>query len=108
VAPTVNKPVVKVLILLTDGMQTVPAMGPDKSVSITAADATTAELCQNMSDAGIRVFTIGYDLDDPAALTLLKNCASTPGSFYDANTSDISTVFDDIYRQIAESVWLSR
>jgi Flp pilus assembly protein TadG len=108
VASQPDNPVVKVLILLTDGKQTVEAMGPDGVVSVEGADATATELCHNMSDSGVRIFTIGYDLDDPAARDLLMNCASSPGAFREANTSDISQVFDDIYRQIAESVWLSR
>jgi hypothetical protein len=60
-----------------------------------------------MEAAGLRVFTIAYDLDDAAARTLLTECASANGGFHEANTTDISQIFEDIYQQIVESVWLS-
>jgi Mg-chelatase subunit ChlD len=98
----------KILILLTDGKQTVPAMGPSGDVSTDAANETTAELCQNAKDAGLRVFSIAYDVDDPDVEALLLGCASGPSSYFDASISEISSVFEEIYSQIAESVWLSR
>jgi Flp pilus assembly protein TadG len=101
--------VLKMLILLTDGMQTVEAMGPDGDISTEAADQVTAETCENAAAAGVRIFSIAYDIDDPAVRDLLLNCASSSTAYYDARSvSDISGVFDDIYSQIEESVWLSR
>lgn len=98
----------KIIILLTDGMQTVPAMGPSGDVSTEAADETTAELCENAKSAGVRIFSIAYDVDDPSVEGLLQGCASGPGSYFDARVSEISNVFEEIYSQIAESVWVSR
>src|SRR5947199_1763388 len=57
----------KILILLTDGVQTMPAMGPSGEVSVTAANDTTAELCTNIKAAKTTIFTIAYNVDDPAA-----------------------------------------
>jgi Mg-chelatase subunit ChlD len=105
--PTSDQPVMKVVILLTDGMQTVEGMGPSGGVSIEAVNEGTVELCNNMESAGLRVFTIAYDLDDPAARNLLTQCASSNGAFREADTTDVSQIFEDIYRQISESVWLS-
>lgn len=99
----------KILILLTDGVQTVPATGPSGATSTLAADETTAEVCANAKDAGTRIFTIAYDVDEARVQDLLRGCASNPGSYFDARSvSDISGVFEEIYSQIAESVWLSR
>lgn len=99
----------KVLILLTDGMQTVPAMGPSGATSTLAADDTTAEVCNNMETAGIRVFAIAYDITDQRVRDLLSGCATAPGNYFEAeDANDISAVFEEIYSQIAESVWLSR
>lgn len=98
----------KIIILLTDGMQTVPAMGPSGDISTDAADETTAELCENAKDAGIRIFSIAYDVDDPGVEGLLLGCATSAASYFDARVSDIDNVFDEIYAQIQESVWLSR
>jgi Flp pilus assembly protein TadG len=102
----------KVLILLTDGMQTVGALGPSGEVSTQAADEVTAELCADAKELGVRIFTIGYDVnpgEEERVQALLAGCASGAASYFDArNASDISGVFDQIYTQIAESVWLSR
>lgn len=99
----------KILILLTDGVQTIEAMGPDGSISTAAADDTTAELCRSISDAGIRLFTVAYDVDDERVKGLLEGCATTPANYHDARSAtDISGVFETIYEQIAESVWLAR
>jgi len=98
----------KIVILLTDGRQTVSAMGPSGAVSTAAADEVTAEICQSEKNASIRVFSIAYDVEDPAVEALLSGCASGSASYFDAGVSEISDVFEEIYSQIAESVWLSR
>ena len=99
----------KVLILLTDGMQTVSAAGPSGETSTLAADEVTAELCDGMDAAGIRVFTIAYDIPDQRVQDLLANCASSPSAFFDSQApGGIDNVFENIFEQIAESVWLSK
>ena len=106
--PTKARPIKRVLVMLTDGEQTVTAMGPGGDVSISGADETTLELCRGMAADDVHVFTIAYDLEVESAKTLLANCASSPGNFHEATTGDINSVFQDIYDQITESVWLSR
>lgn len=99
----------KVMILLTDGMQTVKAEGPGGETSVLEADEVTAELCQSAKDEGITIYTIAYDISDQRIEDLLLGCASDPGSYFDASqAADIAGVFDSIYAQITESVWLSR
>lgn len=98
----------KVIILLTDGMQTVAAEGPTGAVSTAAANETTAELCENAKTAGIRIFSIAYDVSDATVESLLRNCATGTDGYFDPSVSEISEVFDEIYSQIAESVWVSR
>jgi Flp pilus assembly protein TadG len=98
----------KVMILLTDGMQTVPAMGPSGEVSTQAADETTAEVCNNAEAAGIRVFTIAYDIEEQRVHDLLAGCASA-GGFLDARDPDaVAGAFEEIYAQLTASIWLSR
>lgn len=57
-----------------------------------ALDALTAEACRNARGVNISVYTIGFSVPtdpiDAAGQTLLRNCASNPGQFYLANTSD--------------------
>jgi Flp pilus assembly protein TadG len=98
----------KIIIVLTDGMQTVPAMGPSGDVSTAAADETTAELCENAKEQGVRIFSIAYDVINPEVHQLLLGCASSDTGYFDAGVSEISGVFNEIYSQIAETVWLSR
>jgi Flp pilus assembly protein TadG len=97
----------KIMILLTDGVQTVNAMGPNGGPSTLEADGATAELCRNATAAGVRIFTIAYDIEDERVRTLLSDCA-TAGGYHEAADGEIAGVFDAIYAQIAESVWLSR
>ena len=99
----------KILILLTDGMQTVNAMGPGGDVSTLAADETTAEVCENAKAEEIRIFTIAYDINEERIRTLLSGCASSPTSYFEPQgVASIDDVFDEIYSQIAESAWLSK
>ena len=98
----------KVIILLTDGMQTVAAEGPGGNYGTDAANETTAELCDGAKGQGIRIFSIAYDVSDPTVEALLAGCADGPSSYFDPSVSEISEVFEEIYSQIAESVWVSR
>ncbi len=98
----------KIIILLTDGRQTVNASGPSGGTSTDDANETTAELCQNAKAEGIRIFSIAYDVDDAVVEGLLSGCASGAESYFNASVTEVSSVFEQIYSQIAESVWLSR
>ncbi|MGH6922402.1 MAG: vWA domain-containing protein [Propylenella sp.] len=98
----------KIMILLTDGRQTVNAMGPSGDITTDAANETTAELCENAKDAGVRIFSIAYDVDIPEVEALLRGCATSGASYFDASVSEVGDVFDEIYSQISESVWVSR
>jgi Flp pilus assembly protein TadG len=104
-----SKDTQKVLIVLTDGVQTVEASGPGGQFTTLAADETTAELCQNAKQADIRIFSIAYDITDPRVRTLLSNCASDIGSYHEPKeANDISGVFSKIFDDINETVFLRR
>ena len=47
-------------------------------------------------------------MSDPAVENLLLGCANGPENYFDPSVSEISDVFEEIYSQIAESVWVSR
>ncbi|MBZ8132659.1 pilus assembly protein [Afifella sp. IM 167] len=97
----------KVMILLTDGEQTVPVQGPGGDVSVEAADIVTQEVCTNVKADGIEIFTIAYDLEPGPATDLLVNCASSEKNFYATGaTGDLKGVFQDIFDQIAERIRL--
>lgn len=88
----------KILVVLTDGAQTVGGFGPSGEFSIARADTNTEELCTAIKAAGIRVITVAFDLDDNAAKQRLEDCASHPSKdFYDAATaSELASAFEKI------------
>ena len=99
----------KIMILLTDGMQTVPATGPNGGPSTLDADDTTAEVCTNAKAEGIRIFTIAYDISEERIRTLLSGCATSASTYFEpSGVSGIAGVFDDIFSMITESAWLSK
>jgi hypothetical protein len=99
----------KMMILLTDGMQTVPASGPGGAVSTLAADESTAEVCTNAKAEGIRIFTIAYDITEERIRTLLSGCASSATTYFEpVGVAGIDAVFDEIFSMISESAWLSK
>ncbi len=99
----------KILILLTDGVQTIEAMGPTGDVSIDGANRTTAEVCDNIKADNIALYTIAYDVDNPDVYDLLSGCASGASNYFEVDdSSGIGAVFNAIFDQIAESSWLSR
>lgn len=90
----------KYLVLLTDGVQTSSQFDSIGNRSIEQGNANLLTLCTRMRDAGVTVFTIAYDITDPAVTTLLKTCA--PDRYYepDAGGGEIKQVFSQITSQI--------
>lgn len=99
----------KILILLTDGVQTIGAMGPSGEISTDAANQTTAALCESIKSSGVKLFTIAYDVDNTAVYSLMSGCATGPSSYFEVHdASSIDDVFEAIYATIVESAWISR
>ncbi|MEE4236271.1 MAG: pilus assembly protein [Anderseniella sp.] len=97
------KGVTKHLVLMTDGENvTSKSSGaadhdgwdPD------AGDATTAELCENIKNAGIVVHAIAFEVTDASTKSMLQACA-TGGNYYDASDpARLSQAFDAIAGKI--------
>lgn len=90
----------KIAILMTDG---------DYNTAYAGNSATNAkDICTQMKNDGIEVFTIGFDLpasESASARKILKDCASPDTSltkhFYDAATGDeLKKAFQAIVRNI--------
>lgn len=76
----------KVLVLMTDGVNTLSANAPyHENTDRTVADALTASLCTSIKAANVEIFTVAYEVTDNAVKDLLRNCASSPPVFFDAN-----------------------
>ena len=100
----------KVMILLTDGMQTAPGWGPSDSRTAADGEANLSSICTTMKAKGVQVYTIGYDLTDAHTLNLLNSCASSGGYFASTDISNgLATAFAAIATRISnEMLRLSR
>lgn len=62
------------------------------------------QMCEQMKDDGIIVYTVGFDLGGiPDATDVLSDCASSPSHFYDAaNGTELREAFQSIARAIQQ------
>ena len=109
----------KVMVLLTDGANTrstgiggynwmlnqgaLPAeenawhYGSD----VDDADEKTLELCENIKDEDIVVYTIAFDVTDVDIRATMATCAGNGGRYFDASDAD---ELEDAFEQIAEDL----
>lgn len=121
--------VMKAIVLLTDGAQTVPAYreggagqdNPNTSDPSWPMDKSNGEYnleqqCINAKAAGIIVVTVAFDLNDTDTINRLEGCASPKdasdplaGKYaFTANTSSqLQSAFQEIGDILAEMVYLS-
>lgn len=93
-------PVQKVMVLMTDGANTRSAYyagnnhyAGDK----VEANKITSELCTNIKDRGIVIYTVAFDVTDTEIKDILEQCATSPSKFYDADDSEeLHTAFANI------------
>jgi Mg-chelatase subunit ChlD len=89
----------RVLVLMTDGMNTLSPNGIYHTDTDTAkADLYTAEACDEAKAQKLEVFTITFGTAVPAYVkTMLETCASEPKYFFNAKSSaDLKSAFDAI------------
>ena len=102
----------KVLILMTDGMNSVRKKGiwhTDKGGNSAAgranakadADTKTRDICRAMKADGVTVYTIAYEVPDASTKTLLQRCASSPSQYFDAKSA---AELNKAFREIGESL----
>ncbi|MGE0626769.1 MAG: pilus assembly protein TadG-related protein [Hyphomicrobiaceae bacterium] len=100
----------KIVVLMTDGAYNTYDGGQSSLSSTTISDRAVS-LCTGMKAAGIKVYTVGFDLgSDELAISTLKSCASReandpvdqPSYFYNTSTGDeLRQAFRDIALKIA-------
>lgn len=98
VAP--SNDVSKIIILMTDGMNTQNRWdGTGYSACATCA-ARTAVACANVKAAGIKLYTIRVIEGDA---DILRNCASDPSMYFDVqNAGQLTSVFNSIGATLAQ------
>jgi hypothetical protein len=109
----------KVVIFLTDGQNngtahsiygvrslgnnsaTNPNPKPDTAANGASPNTQQLALCENMKQANVEIFTVGFGLWNGPALELLETCATSSNHFYKAEDSEsLYQVFDSIRRQL--------
>lgn len=119
---------IKALVLMTDGENTLfSASGHNKSsfsaygylnkmrlgtnvldTAVNELDAKTLRICTNIKAAGIRLYTIAFQVTDPTTLNLLRDCATSPEmSFSSSDGAALNTAFTTIATELA-SLRISR
>lgn len=89
----------KVAVLMTDGHNTLyyrsgdgrhvePSGGEaSRKSQIDQTNADTVAICNHMKAQKIEIYTVAFMVSDPAAKTMLENCATDPSYYYDATDS---------------------
>ncbi len=93
----------KAIILMTDGFNTVSASYPGHWGSDTTdSNSVLAKTCANAKADGIAVYTVAFQVSDATIKSILTNCASKAGNFYDsADTSQLLDAFKQIAAQLS-------
>ena len=90
----------KYAILMTDGEYNTMG-GQHSAANVTPSNTLARSNCAAMKAAGIRIFTVGFELTEPSAITTLSQCASNPGDFIQAATpAQLDAAFQKIANQI--------
>lgn len=92
----------KFMIVMTDGANTKSKSGNwHNGNSVANANNTTTEMCNNIKDSEIQVYTIAYDITDAATKNRMRNCASDASMYFDAsNAAELNAAFEEIGRNL--------
>ncbi|MEM9425572.1 MAG: Tad domain-containing protein [Pseudomonadota bacterium] len=77
----------------------VPIYAQSGNVNADTKDKRLASICTQAKNAGIVVFSIGFEVTDASA-DVMEACASSPQHFYRVNGQDIQYAFASIKNQI--------
>lgn len=93
-----GKKVKKVMVLMTDGFNTLSPLYPNHNGGDTAlANNLTAELCVNIKSKEIELYTVAFEVNDNSIKDILETCASSSSKFFDArDSSELVAVFRNI------------
>ncbi|MEP3890112.1 MAG: TadE/TadG family type IV pilus assembly protein [Hellea sp.] len=95
----------KVMVIMTDGDNFKSKDGILHKLNDAGdgADITTRRLCDRIKNDEIKVFTIAYEVTDTTTQNLLRNCATNPGSFFNAtNAQQLNEAFEAIGNSLIE------
>ncbi len=103
-----TKDMLKAIVLLSDGTQTVGGYGPGNSFNNAQADQNTRDLCDGIKAKGIILMTVAFDLaNNGTAYQLLSKCASGSEYFFDAQTNaELAAAFKNIATKLQKNLAL--
>ncbi|ODR99921.1 hypothetical protein AUC68_02005 [Methyloceanibacter methanicus] len=110
---------VKAIVLLTDGENNVnggqsfngstfnafgfKSNGHLGSNPNSELNSKTQTVCNNIKAKGIRIYTIGFRINDSTTHNLLRNCASKPDMYYNSpSNSQLAAIFSEIAQGLSE------
>ncbi len=98
-----GKEVRKILVLMTDGVNTLSPTYPSHNRTDTAqSNALTAELCTNIKGKGITIYTVAFDVADNATKNMLESCATSSADFFDASgAAELKVAFESIAKNLS-------
>ena len=108
-----DKDVKKIMILMTDGQNTLGYGSPKHNwIDMAGTDAKTKQgetddlmlkLCTSIKKEGIELYTVAYKFHSSAKTSkgMIKKCASTKNMFFDAqNSTDLKRAFESIGKSL--------
>ena len=65
-------------------------------------DDKTAQICENIKERGIRLYTITFQVSSSSTQTLMRECATSPSLYFDSpSNEELTTVFQAIARDLS-------
>jgi Flp pilus assembly protein TadG len=90
----------RAIVLMTDGANTASKdnnAATHWSGDVNSANNLTRDLCRNIKQDGVTVYTIAFDVDDPQIEAILRQCATAPDHAFDAaNAAELSGAFQAV------------
>ena len=91
---------IKAMILMTDGLFNTVG-GRNSWANVRQSQDLTVQMCEAMRQQGVRVYTVGFKLNDARATQTLRDCAGSERNFFEAENDDaLRTAFTSIAQQI--------
>ena len=99
----------KAIVLLTDGKQTTKAWGQNDSHSSSNGEENLEDMCTAIKNKDVLMITIVFDLNDGDTETRMRNCATSPQYFFDAdNNAELAEAFQSIASLLKQQIYVSR
>jgi hypothetical protein len=92
----------KIVVLMTDGANTYSATYPEHAgTDVAASNDKLVKVCTAVKAAGVKLYTIAFQVTDTAIQNVLSQCASGVPYYYNAQTNaDLQSAFSSIGQQL--------